>query len=68
MHIASALVVRRDRESINIAPRRARWSHPLAWFAIPGERATAVKWRKLLPGAVLLTALIAAGGLFPFLF
>ncbi len=67
MHIASGLTfVRRNPAQSDVATGRTR---RLAWVWTP-ERATTIRirLRKMLPGVILLTVLVALGALFPFLF
>jgi hypothetical protein len=68
MHIASPMVVRREPGSIGVASRPAYRAPRFARFKAQDSGAPVARWRKMLPGAVLLTALVAAGGLFPLLF
>jgi hypothetical protein len=63
MHIASALtVVRRVPVQSDIPVARGH--------RVPGQdrETAAAGWRKIMPGAILLTVLVLLGGLFPFLF
>jgi hypothetical protein len=66
MHIASGLaLVRRDRVQSDIATAR---SGRLTWLGAPKQfGATRARLRKMLPGAILLTALVLLGALFPIL-
>jgi hypothetical protein len=68
MHFASTMTVRREQGSMDVAARRPHPAPRLARTKAPAVGAQAARWRKMLPGAILLTALVALGGLFPFLF
>ena len=48
--------------------RVAVWAPNSAEWIVAAVGAQAARWRKMLPGAILLTALVVLGGLFPFLF
>jgi hypothetical protein len=63
MHIASALTVVR-REQVQTGLPMSRGRRPRAQKPAAGT----VGWRKMIPGAILLTVLVLLGGLFPSLF
>lgn len=77
MHIASGLtLVRRNPAQSEIATtpqlevtarnRRPGWSAD--WWTPEQIAAARAKLRRILPGAILLTTLVALGALFPILF
>ena len=72
MHIASGLpLVKRNSAQSGIADANAHPEPPpaLAWRWTPGRiDATRARLRKMLPGAILLTALVLLGALFPIVF
>jgi len=68
MHIASPMAVRREPGSMDVASRHAYRAPWFARFKASGPGAPVARWRKMLPGAILLTGLVAMGGLFPLLF
>jgi hypothetical protein len=67
MHIASGLtLVRRNPAQSDIAAPRKRG---LAWLRTPEQvGAIRAKLRRILPGVILLTALVVLGAWFPMLF
>jgi hypothetical protein len=67
MHIASGLTfVRRNPAQSDVA---TSGSARLAWRWTPERSSTIrIRLRKMLPGVILLTVLVALGALFPFLF
>jgi hypothetical protein len=65
MHIASGLAVARREPTQADVPMSREGSIPIARH--PAETA-AVRWRKAMPGAILLTILVVLGGLFPIIF
>jgi hypothetical protein len=68
MHIANPMAVRREPGSMDVASRPAYRAPRFARFQAQNPGASVSRWRKMLPGAILLTALVAVGGLFPLLF
>jgi hypothetical protein len=68
MHVASPMAVRREPGSMDVASRPAYRAPRSARFKAQDPGVPVARWRKMLPGAILLTALVAVGGLFPFLF
>jgi hypothetical protein len=68
MHFASTVTVRREQGSMDVGAGRAHPAPRLARINAPAAGEQATRWRKVLPGAILLTALAVIGGLFPLLF